>query len=330
MVHKMRTRWSKEDIRELRAAIVEIVEQHRPLTIRHLFYLMVAGGFIAKSEDEYRNVVVRLAGEMREEWLAREELLKLFHRQPHSREDDDDYQDYADRRDKLFRVGDLAVPVIPFGREHIVDAGRWVRKPRTHSGIQAALRDTAEVYRRAVWDEQDHEVHVFCEKDAIADLVNDATEIYDIPLAVMRGDASKTFLYECAAAIEEQAKPATLYFLGDYDVKGQQIIQSAFERLRRYAPSASIAYEILAVTEEQIEQYALPTRPEKSDASREAVEIDALPPAILRQLITGAIESHLPQAQLDILRVAEASQRAILTRIANLPDIESLLNGREQ
>jgi hypothetical protein len=327
----MRTRRSKEEIRELRAAIVDIVEQHRPLTVRHLFYLMVADGFIAKAEEEYRNVVVRLAGEMREEWLVRQQLLKRPHRQPHCREDDDDYLDYADQRDELLhRAGDLAAPVIPFGREHILDAGRWIRKPRTHSGVQAALRDTAELYRRAVWDEQDHEVHVFCEKDAIADLVNDATEIYDMPLAVMRGDASKTFLYECAAAIEERDKPATLYFLGDYDVKGRQIIHSAFDRLCRYAPGARITYEILAVTEEQIEKYDLPTRPEKSDGSREAVEIDALPPAILRQLVIGAIESHIPQAQIDIVRVAEANERAILTRIANLPDIESFLNGREK
>jgi hypothetical protein len=187
------------------------------------------------------------------------------------------------------------------------------------------------LYRRDLWDQQDHQVHFFCEKDAIAELVYQATAIYDVPLAVMRGDASKTFLYECAAAIDEQNKPATLYFLGDFDVKGQQIICSAFERIRRYAPNARIEYEILAITEEQIAQYYLPTRPEKSDASREAVEIDALPPAILRQLIIGAIESHIPQAQLDILRVAEASVRAVLTRIAaDLPNIESFLNGREK
>jgi hypothetical protein len=76
----MRTRRSKEEIRELREAIADIVEEHRPLTVRHLFYLMVAGRFIAKTEDEYRNVVVRLAGKMREEWLARHMAWKWMHR----------------------------------------------------------------------------------------------------------------------------------------------------------------------------------------------------------------------------------------------------------
>jgi hypothetical protein len=85
MVDKMRTRRSKEEIHELHTAIADIVEEHRPLTVRHLFYLMVAGGFIAKTEDEYRNVVVRLAGQMREEHLARQELRELLLRQGHSR-----------------------------------------------------------------------------------------------------------------------------------------------------------------------------------------------------------------------------------------------------
>jgi hypothetical protein len=95
------------------------------------------------------------------------------------------------------------------------------------------------------------QVHIFCEKDAIADLVYQETATYDAPLAVMRGDSSKTFLWECAAAIrttrlkssereyaaqiEHTSKPAILYFLGDYDDKGRDIIRSAVERIQRYA-----------------------------------------------------------------------------------------------
>jgi hypothetical protein len=80
-------------------------------------------------------------------------------------------------------------------------------------------------------------------------------------------------------------------------VKGQQIIQSAVERIRRYAAGAEIDYEILAITAAQIAEYSLPTRPEKTDASRDAVELDALPAAILRRLINQAIESHMPNTR---------------------------------
>ena len=38
---------------------------------------------------------------------------------------------------------------LPFG--WIADNTRWVRKPQTYSNLQAALRDTARLYRRSMW-----------------------------------------------------------------------------------------------------------------------------------------------------------------------------------
>jgi hypothetical protein len=293
-------RRSKADIFELRRRLVEIVLEHRPLTVRHLFYLAVALYLIEKTEDDYKNVIIRLTGQMREDWLR--------------------WQGPAFEQEMLEYC-------IPFGRDYIVDAGRWIRKPRTHESIEDALRDTAEYYRRALWSSQPVQVHVFCEKDAIADLVLQETDPYDVPLAVMRGDSSKTFLYECAAAIEAADKPAILYFLGDYDDKGRDIIRSAAERIRRYAPRADISWKVLAVTQEQIEEYNLPTRPEKADRSRNAVELDALPPNILRRLIRNAIGRHLPKRELKVLLAAEESERDLMLRIAGrLPEIEKLVN----
>jgi hypothetical protein len=64
-----RARRSKAEIMNLRRALVEIVNQHRPLTVRHLFYLAVAAYLIEKTEVEYKNVVIRQTGEMHEDWL---------------------------------------------------------------------------------------------------------------------------------------------------------------------------------------------------------------------------------------------------------------------
>ncbi len=75
MVDK-RERRTKAEILELRQAIAEIVyQQHRPLTVRYLFYLMVSGGLIPKTEDAYKNVTIRLAGQMREDWLQLDRLV---------------------------------------------------------------------------------------------------------------------------------------------------------------------------------------------------------------------------------------------------------------
>src|SRR4051794_41033074 len=42
----------------------------------------------------------------------------------------------------------------------IADNTRWQRKPRTHASLDDALRETAEWYRRRVWDAQDAYVEV--------------------------------------------------------------------------------------------------------------------------------------------------------------------------
>jgi hypothetical protein len=80
------------------------------------------------------------------------------------------------------------------------------------------------------------------------------------------------------------------------------------------------------VTDEQISQYNVPTRPEKNDASRNAVELDALPPEVLRQLVNDAISQHIPADKLAALHAAEQQGRELLRRIAeNLPAVENFL-----
>jgi hypothetical protein len=46
------------------------------------------------------------------------------------------------------------------------------------------------------------------------------------------------------------------------------------------------------------------------------VEVDALEPAVLRQLVEAAILRHVDQRMLEVTRVAEASERAVLARVS--------------
>jgi len=64
MVEDRTRRRNRATILELRQAITEIVEEHRPLTVRHLFHLMVAAALISKTEREYKQVVIRLVSQM--------------------------------------------------------------------------------------------------------------------------------------------------------------------------------------------------------------------------------------------------------------------------
>jgi hypothetical protein len=53
--------------------------------------------------------------------------------------------------------------ILPFN--YIADSTRWIRKPTTHSDIEAFLFDAWQYYRRAIWDSQADYVEVWMEKD---------------------------------------------------------------------------------------------------------------------------------------------------------------------
>jgi hypothetical protein len=211
--------------------------------------------------------------------------------------------------------------VIPF--EWITDNTRLMRKPASFTGIEACLNSTAQHYRRNLWASMPVYVEVWIEKDALAGVAMEETEVYDVPLMPARGYSSLTFLYCAAKVIQARNKPAYIYHFGDYDPSGVDAARDIEAKLRRYAPGAEIHFERPAVTPAQIAEWNLPTRPTKQTDTRAkkfgsatSVELDAIPADKLRQLVRECIERHVDQEQLKILRVAEASERELLKSVA--------------
>lgn len=286
-----RARRTRADIDIIKAAIVAALEADEPMTVRQVFYRLVSVGAIAKTEAEYKRTVCRLLAEM--------------------------------RRDGT----------IPYG--WIADSTRWMRKPRTFDSAEDALRETARLYRRNVWRDLQDYVELWCEKDALAGVLFDVTAEYDVPLMVTRGYPSLTYLHDAAEEMAGQIKHhklVTIYYFGDYDPSGMDISRNVEEQLDEFiakrlgrvstAFNFEFSFERVAVNPDQIEIYGLTTRPTKSTDSRsrgfdgESVELDAIAPGDLRGLVRDAIEDHLPAGALDAVRLAEASEREILTRIA--------------
>src|SRR5262249_29243111 len=81
----------------------------------------------------------------------------------------------------------------------------------------------------------------------------------------------------------------------------------------------TVFFERLAVTQDQVYELDLPTRPTKSSDTRAAgfrggsVEVDAIPPTILREIVEDAITQHIDPEALRLTEVAEQSEREILT-----------------
>jgi hypothetical protein len=262
----------------VRAALHRILAAEHPATVRQVFYRLVSEGVIDKTETEYRGTVVRLLTSMRREG------------------------------------------VVPF--EWIADNTRWMRKSQSFHGLEHALYQTALAYRRAVWANQAAYVEVWLEKDALAGVLMEETDAWDVPLMVTRGYPSLTFLHSAAEQIAAEDKPCFLYYFGDFDPSGVDIPRQVEKNLRTLAPNADLRFERIAVNEDQIVTWNLPTRPTKRTDARsrhfkgESVEVDAIPPDQLRVLAANAIQQHIDDSALHLLRVAEQSERELLYAMA--------------
>ena len=154
----------------------------------------------------------------------------------------------------------------------------------------------------------------------------DVTAQFDVPLMVSRGFASESYLYSAADAITDQlsdagsATRAIVYYFGDFDPSGVHISQSIEAGLRRlcgellngFDDDQHLFFKRVAVTEEQIKAWRLPSRPTKLAGNshakgwpdgRPSVELDAIPPRGLRALARRCIDQHIDQrADSDSIR----------------------------
>ena len=153
----------------------------------------------------------------------------------------------------------------------LANSTRWQRKPRTFDSVEEALKETARLYRKALWTDADAYVEIWLEKDALSGVVYPITSQFDVPLMVARGYASLSFLHEAAEYIASLAVPAYIYHCGDYDPSGQDAARAIEESLRGMAPEAEIHFERLAVTPYQIEAWTSRIgRPRPPIAARKA------------------------------------------------------------
>jgi hypothetical protein len=274
-------RRTKAQIAAIRTAIVDVVEADPPMTVRQVFYQLVARGVIEKTEEQYQGTVIRLLTEMRLE-------------------------------------GDISF-------DDIVDETRRVRIAETFDNVEHAVQQCAKFYRRSALAQSDDYLEIWLEKDALAGALWDVTSEYDVPLMVSRGMPSLTFLHASAREIRRayrQGKRSFIYQFGDHDPSGVLIPQTIERRLNELCEQLGCdppTVQRIALTEEMIDEFNLPTRPTKrkgnSHANRfegDSVELDALPPSALRDLVRAVIEDHVSPEETEALRVAEESERELL------------------
>jgi hypothetical protein len=203
--------------------------------------------------------------------------------------------------------------VLPY--HFISDSTRWIRKPQSFSGLRSYFENGRKAYRRALWDNQNAYIQIWCEKDAIAGILHDITAEWDVPLLVVRGYSSETFAYAAAEDIKSQKKPAYAYYFGDWDKHGVQISKDIERKLIEFG--AITHFKRVTVLPEQINEWNLPTRPTKDPGWGECVEVDAIPANKLRELVTDCISTHINQEELHKTLQIEKFERESLENIFN-------------
>lgn len=193
------------------------------------------------------------------------------------------------------------------------------------------------------------------EKDAVARIVHEIAEEFHLPTVIARGYSSVSFVHKLAVRATERfndGRATKILYVGDLDPSGVHMLPAMFETLHEEmdVPHEAISYERVALTREQVRKYKLPQSPDalKDDAwQREhgdpkktkgdpraeaykrvygnlAVELDALEPEQLQDLMRSAIETH---TDFDVIAETERRERRDQKRVdAIRKELEAPLN----
>jgi hypothetical protein len=305
-----RKRRTKADILKICRAMHAFCAENRPVSVRQVFYHLTTLGAVAKTEQEYTDTVCRLLTEMRMTWF------QLFGADG-DRLSFEDAMLLAMTAEQAKRGQDVALPM-----DWIADASRWKHVAPTYLDLRNGMSSLAENYRRSYWDGADAYVEIWVEKEALAAVMDSVTHRYAVPLMPAHGYSSVSFLWSAAQDIAEfwNEKPAYIYLFGDRDPHGLQAHEDIEAKLRLFAPDIDWHFKRAAVTRRQIAELDLPTRPTKRNQHDhvakkfrgDSVELDAIPPPKLRELVEDCIKPHVDEERLEKLERIQAGERAVL------------------
>lgn len=196
--------------------------------------------------------------------------------------------------------------------ESIVDRTRQPIKDNSWSSPKNFFNTVKKAYKRNLLADQDLYLEVWCEKDALAGVIEPITNKYDINLQVGRGYPSLSAIYQASKRMKdgfvgnEKRKRIVMLYLGDFDPSGIDIERDIGNRLQNIF-SILVDVQRVALTKQDIEEHELPPSPAKRSDSRSrgfiasygdiSVELDALPPNVLVRKIEKAIKQNIDLAR---------------------------------
>jgi hypothetical protein len=133
---------------------------------------------------------------------------------------------------------------------------------------------------------------------------------------------SRTLDRPASQRFNDERKKVVIFYIGDYDPAGVLIDVALEKELRLHLDDdLDMEFRRVGITEEQVEEYDLPSKPRKESDKRalhikETVEAEAMPAHILRDLLRAEVEALLPRRALEVAKVAENNEKTILRQLA--------------
>jgi hypothetical protein len=280
--------------------VVKELQDYWPLTLRQIYYRLVAAGHLENTRSKY-NDLSNLIKHMRlDEWLPWEVLEDRVRRVSEKR-GWEDHNEFMEAHIDDFLTG--------YERCYVQDQERYVE----------------------LWTEKDALSQVF-EKVAYPYCIRAVTCRGYQSITFLDG-----FRRRARGVLNRGQIPVILYF-GDLDPSGVQMLEAIKQTLEDEMDLWGVEYHRVALTPDQIMDYELPHDPQAVKITDKryrryvqrfgdlAVELDALHPQVLRELAIEAIESHfdmnLFQEQMEVEQMEQVRLASLKEKI--LSDLKGL------
>ena len=271
-----RKRATKKELQKRENFVIEFARKYHPVTVRQVFYAATVNGIIDKTEHGYHKIqqaclTARRDGRLDYRWIG--------------------------------------------------DNSRGFYQVESYENIHDASNRFSSQYKKDFWAKSSIGVEVWLEKEALAGTLKPVTNEFRVRLVPTRGFASETILYEAVQhAHAEGREKLTVFTLYDFDASGQTAQATVGRRLSEMADDLfglCVEHCPLALTLDQIIQMNLPTRPAKTKSKTDqkwpydfAVELDAMPPEELRNIVHTQLETLMPTDIREMYLLAETQDRA--------------------
>jgi len=254
---------------------LEELNKYWPLTNRQIFYRLVAKEVVSKTEKEY-NRLCEVINRARRSRLISMDVIR-----------DDGFSDYELRT----------------GFNHKTEFTQQVLRQAGNFMLDRQLN-------------QSNRIIVWCEAGGMVPQLEKVCNLFGVSVKSSGGFDSTTAKHGMANSLRADQHNIVLH-IGDFDPSGLCMFEALADDVKQFAHGYGRTVEFfrIAVTNNQIKQYDLPTAPpkesthQKKQAMTKTTQCEALHPEILAQIITNEIKSRLDMSAYEELIKKEKLER---------------------